>query len=650
MMRMKKLMIKALMTSLIINFGIFFFTNAETIYAAATPVTINTVDFEDENIIVNNNGNSKIYFATESEAAKDRWDVMPADTGATSEIDFSWVSPTSDNVIKIKGDVDPTQQRVVLPERTKKLEISINYSKMSSLAKDDPIAKLLNIMSTSGTGANPIDFNDLEWKKGESGKWKDINELTKGQLEKYQIRGTYIYFRIMAVNDETSATNPSPDGSKGRRVSDEVKLKIAKKATAMVVGIDGEEFTANIRYGKEYRVTVDGVGPTDWIKVMDRSVRELPLATIANDGSNGTTIPFKNMFLEIRDYSTARTASSKITEIELDDQRTLTNPIVEGDAPDGATAADPNIYVSYNGVKNMVITIPSASKELPYEYCVVKSGDFFELDRVRWSSITKNTPVKILTSKAVEGGTLYVRQKEIKSKEATRYTPAVAYALASTYVTHTINYPSIPETDKATYTFVKQTGDTVTFDIKLNVLGKKPFETDIKTIKLGTKELGYTRTYIPVTPDPNNTTIEYVMRVTLNSADLENMTNTYNRALSLYYMNGTIDKYTVKLTIKNRTPAYALTVDIQPGTAGATQANVVSTVPTGNELVYTITDAEIVDKYMEEIIPVGSADAFTNGQNIPITANRYLTIYEINSTTRNIVKYRSIQITAGDIG
>ncbi|HHU71575.1 MAG TPA: hypothetical protein GXZ21_06015, partial [Clostridiales bacterium] len=261
---------------------------------AASPITIDKVDYVNEEIVVNNNGNAKIYFATENDAARNSWETMLADEGETSTIDFSWVSPTAEQVIVIKGE-DGTQRRITLKERARKLEVSISYDRMAGLNKTSTIAQLLNIMSSAGTGDNPINFDDLEWRKGENGSWRDTSSLTVAQLEKLQIKGADLYFRIKALNDTTAK-----DGTKGRRVSKEVRLKIAKKASPVVVGIDGEKFTADIRYGKEYRVTYGGV-TSNWVKVTDKSIRKVPLSVILGNTADGFTpaTRFPAMLIEI---------------------------------------------------------------------------------------------------------------------------------------------------------------------------------------------------------------------------------------------------------------------------------------------------------------------------------------------------------------
>lgn len=636
------------------------------------PVTVATVDYEEDEIVLNNNENTKILFATEVEAGRGNWEVMPADEGDYSRLDISWVSKNMENIIKVKGGDDPTgtQIRIVLPARTTKLDISINYSNINELKKSDSIAPLLNIMSTAGTGAKPITFNDLEWKKGEDGKWKNISLLTVAQLEKYQIKGTEIYFRIKAVNDDTLMDEDGnilsyPDGSKGRRASSVSKVKINKKATAMVVGIDGSKFTADIKYGKEYRATIGTERTKDWIRITDKAVRRVALGEVIKelyadpaDIPNGITTPYPAMFLEIRDYATSKAAASKITEINLNEQRVI-NPALlqEMPAPKDATADNKNIYISYTGDKNVVITIPSASVSYPYEYCIIKPGDSLDLSRTSWSSITKNTAVKVLKSKAVDGGILYIRQKEIKSKAATKTSAAVAYELASTVVSHNIKYPSIPVVEKGNYTFVKNMElDTnlIKFDVKLNISGRDTYERKIRSIKLGTKELAFTQELTPEisAAQPYNKNNEYHITVTLDKASLQSSSNAYSKALTITFDNGTVDKTSVKLTIKNPTEASALTATAGPGSAGMTKVSVLTSLGDGNAYCYLITP-ESMDKKIfveDKIANYSEAKPFTPDTDIAVVDKSHLTIIEYNIATGHFVKYKSIPITTGVIG
>jgi hypothetical protein len=663
--------------------GLSFLPN-KTVYAAPSQVTVYAVNYYDENIEVFNNENTKIYFATEIDAAKNNWEVMEAESGDTTIIDISWTSPNTENIICIKGEENSKQTRIVLKPMAKKLEVAINYGVMTSLAKNDTIAEMVNIMTTEGSGSKPITFEDLEWKKSEGGRWMSTDDFTVSLLEKLLIKGAYVYFRIKAEDefvdmkyngadftpdpdryygfyyeDELVPTNFTygndyPDGTKGRRASKEVKVKLAKTAPPMVYGIDGEDFTADIKYGKEYRVT-RMIGSTEvrsgWNKVTDRSVKNVPLATIVSNGtSDGTTAlkAFPAMKIEVRNYATSKAAASKISVIELNAQRVLTSPIVQGPAPLNTTAADNNIYISYNGTKNLAVTIPSASTAHPFEYCIVKPTETFDLTRAVWTPITKGTEVKVLPTKAVDGGVIYIRQKEIKSKKATSTSPAVAYSLASTYVTYNLNYPAVPEITNTSYVFTKGYSDAITFSIKLNIIGKKPFETEIRNIKLGTKEIAFTSTVTPAIPNPVSASQVYTMNVTLTKSSLEAMVNSFARPITITYMNGTVDKTSIKLTIQNPTPAGTLTANPAQGSAtGTTAITVVNTAALGNEFVYTKGANAVTGKYTSDAMTSGTA--FTSGADISVTANEYITVYEINSTTKNIVRYKSIQISASNI-
>lgn len=681
-MKMKKLSMKLLLLLVLCVIGVMYQPKQEA-FAAGTPVQVCAVSYSDESLLVFINGNSKIFFATEMDASKGNWDqveVKPTDKVAV--IDLSWLSANTENIIKIKGDTNETESRIIIKDKPAKLQVSINYSVLDSLAATDTIGELLNIMATEGTGENPITFSDLQWKKGDSGDWMSSVYLTKERMENYLIKGTNLYFRIAPVDDIAKATDAGglvdisdrirefpylypkdnfsgitfgpyfPDGTKGRRASDEVKVKIAKKATLPVTGIDGEEFTAEIRYGQEYRVSVTNGGTTTtsgWTKVTDRLVKRLPLKTMIGGTYDGLTdlTAFPELLLEIRNYSTTRASSSRIIQTSLSPQRILTGSIILGNAPTGVTAADKNIYITYNGTKNMNVQIPSASDSNPYEYCVVKQGASFDLTKATWTSITKNTIVKILSTKALDYSTLYIRMKEVKYKAATDSSSAIAYKLASTLKTFAVNYPSIPTAPKATYVFTKGYPSTITIDVTLNVTNKMPFETKLKYVKLGTKDVPVVSSDVTPTGTIDSTKV-YTMKIILDSNALKDMTNCTARALSIYYDNGTVDKTSSKLTIKNPSAALPLGTSVSIGekTVGTTIVTIVGGVGTDNSLVYQLGD-QVKSMNMEDKFTTGIP--FTPGMEIAIpTPGQYLTIYEINKDGY-VMKFKSIQINSDKI-
>lgn len=624
---------------------------------AANPVTITTVDYEEEEIVIKNNGNTRIFFAIETDAVKDKWDVMKADEGETSRLDFSWTSGSVDNVIFIKGEdtksgndtIKAEQKRVVLHKRTSKLDLSINYTIMNTLTKDDSIAPMINIMTTQGNGKVPIYFDDLEWKKGESGKWKTINTLTVGQLEKYQIKGTDLYFRIMAINDVTS----NPDGSNGRRASSETKIKIAKKAASTAVGIDGNKFAAKIKYGQEYRVTIGSV-TKGWIKVQNRSVKNIPLTDImklfgdTSDGY-GYTKPFPEMTIEVRRYATNKAPASKITKELVPAQYILPGDTIVTEAPSNS-----QISITYSGTKHMIVTIPSASSANPYQYTIVKPGEDFNDKTASWSTISKSNPVKILSTKAIQGGTFYIRQKEIKYKKETRTAEKIDFRMASTLVSHEIRYPSVPVINPQSFTFIKGMDyEDIKFDIYLNTIGNIPYDTKIRSIKLGTKEIEFDQSVAPEIPT-NVEEIkmnEYVLSVTLKKESLEAMANSRSRALTITYENG-IDSSSIKLEVKNATPAILLTSVAEPGSAvGTTKIKFTGDKDSGNSYFYYFSDTPVDKLYKEgykKIFSTHELKPYTTEEDIETGAG-YIIMMEVNPISKTIVKYRSLEITANEI-
>ncbi len=675
---------------------------------AASAVQVVAVSYTDESILVLNNGNSKIYYATELDASKNKWEVLPTRPASSvpagidriSVIDISWLSSNTENIIKIKGDGDDAVQvRVIVKARPSKLAVSINYSDLETLADEDRIGSLLNIMATEGTGVEPLTFDELQWSKGDSERWLSTELLTKRLLESYLVKGVDLYFRIAPKDDVAKAgaldlsgaasmfayTNPVfhietdtnhdgmidsisnhnansitfsayPDGTNGRRASNAVKLKIAKQTALPVIGVDGSKFKINIKYGQEYRVTV-GATTTNWTKVTDRQIKTLTLSAILKgigtyDGLTAASA-FPDMKVEIRGYATAKAAATKITETKLTAQRKVTGAIKEEEAPASAASDDPNLYITYNGTKNINVTIPSASAGQPYEYTVVKKDAVFDINKAAWTSISKSATVKITSSKAVDYGTLYIRKKEIKYKAKTSSSEAIAFQMASTYVTFPIRYPSVPEVDKTTLEFVKNYSNEsdVTFTVKLNSAGKQPFETKLKAIRLGTREVPVSSAEVtPAIPDGTlpNASQEYTMKIVLNKTELEKMPNCTAKALSIYYENGTVDKTSVRLTIKSPTAAMGLTVTLAPGTApGTTAPSVVNAPGTDNTFVYKISADEVKGVNTEDVLTDGIS--FTSGADITITADSYITIYEINSTTKKVVKYKSVKVTADKI-
>ncbi len=653
----------------------------QEVLAAPGPVKICAVSYTDDSILVINGDNTKIYYATDIDAARGKWDVIEA-SGEITAIDISWLKKGSENILKIKGDKD-TETRIIILEEPDKLEVSINYSDLDSLGADDTIGQLLNIRASVGNGDDPITMNDLEWRKGESGHWLKTDYLTKGLLENYMAKGVYLYFRIAPVDDVASGVNVGsdnlvsflqgsaayfsytkpnfifadsssktykihsdedvvdaisafPDGTKGRRASEEVKLKISELKASPTTDIDGSKFKVGMKYGQEYRITI-GTTTSAWTQVTDRAVRSINLAYMLKYAYDGLTTKFPAMTIEIRNFSTSKAASSKISKIVLDK--------AQRDKPEG------DVKISYNGVKNVIMTIPSASTSKPYEYCVVKDPAEFNIETARWTKVTKNTGVNIVSSKAPDNSYIIVRMTELKYNAKTN----TSFELASLYSTYEVTYPAVPTAESKLYTFTKGYSGDLVINVTLNEAGKIPFETGLKYIKLGTKLVPVKDPVVisPSITDPTNTD-KHVMTITIEKATLESMINCTNKLLYIYYNNGTVDKTSTKLTIKNPSKAPALTVSFKAGSTSGTAFQIAAPkLNATNVWYYTTTAAEIKDVYNEntltQVMTKASATAIPlplntdNVDNLSVTSTYWVSVFEVDASG-NIVRYISKQI------
>ncbi|KXL51673.1 endo-1,4-beta-xylanase A precursor [Anaerotignum neopropionicum] len=96
--------------------------------------------------------------------------------------------------------------------------------------------------------------------------------------------------------------------------------------------------------------------------------------------------------------------------------------------------------------------------------------------------------------------------------------------------------------------------------------------------------------------------------------------------------------------------ADSLTVNtvVAGATTGTTVVTINETATAGNSLVYKVGASEVTGATVADTVEDGTA--FVSGTTeIPVTANQYVTVYEINSTTKKVVSYISRQITAGEI-
>lgn len=194
----------------------------------------------------------------------------------------------------------------------------------------------------------------------------------------------------------------------------------------------------------------------------------------------------------------------------------------------------------------------------------------------------------------------------------------------------------------------------IEFNIKLNAAGRDAYETELRSIKLGTRDIVYSVKYTPEINEssPFDKTNAYIMTVTLDQTSLKNTPNCTNKALTITFMNGTVDKTSIILTVKNPTKALALTASASAGAVGKTKVTVSTSLGKNNAYCYLITSDSMADKvFVEDMISnYPAAQPFSSGDEITVAENTYLTIIEYNTVTGHFVKYKTIPVTSQIIG
>ena len=113
--------------------------------------------------------------------------------------------------------------------------------------------------------------------------------------------------------------------------------------------------------------------------------------------------------------------------------------------------------------------------------------------------------------------------------------------------------------------------------------------------------------------------------------------------------DGTTSKYYAVTVSRAADPANALTIsNVTAGvTSGTTVITISNTIPVGNKLVYVVSDAEVTEVTVETVINTGT-DLESGTTEIGVSTDRYVTVYEINSTTQKVVNYVSRLIADGE--
>lgn len=358
------------------------------------PVTIKEIDYEKAYMVIDPNGNTKVYY---SATGKDKWYQVEGskNTEGYFVLDISWISEKSDYKLSLKGSDDTTVVDTVLPAMNS--SIKIKYS-----AADCEL-----------TFENEEGATVFEWKKSTSYVWNtdvpisqadDKGTFFKNAMEELKLKGGKIIVRLPQQKG-TSATNT------GSRPSKQVSVSIPKRAAAPSIKVNVTKLTVNTTTSMEYGVYSIGGTPSaiDWADCE----KAMLVSDLAPEVFAG-----KDVVIAFRKAATSSAGYSQTAYVTIPAQKSA-----------------PTEYLTTVTPSKFTISFPGATKENPIQYAVVKAGTTIAVDKLSWKNVTSSKGISFSIKNLPAGSTIYMRFKGIAESKT------VSLALPSAMKTITVTYP-----------------------------------------------------------------------------------------------------------------------------------------------------------------------------------------------------------------
>lgn len=361
----------------------------------ASAVTVVGIDYETFDMLINPQGNTKVYY---SASGKNTWYEIEGTKNANGllVLDISWIAVKSEYAMDLKGSDDETIVKVTLPASNTSLKVKYNAADSELIFENEDGAVY------------------FEWKKSTSYEW-NTNCLIVAQggdefleaIEELKVKGGKIIVRL--PQDRGTSENNT-----GARPSKEVTVTIPKRANAPSLKVNVTNLTLNTTTAMEYKVhSVGGVLKSDeW----DSCEKSMELSNIASEAL-ASNIKGSDVVIAIRKATTSKTGYSKTCYITIPGQ-----------------AVSPTEIIVSNSATKYVISFPKASQENPYQYAVVKAGNTVDEARLSWKSVTSSKAINYTNKSLPAGSTIYVRLKGIA------FTTKTSLRLPSAFKKLTVSY------------------------------------------------------------------------------------------------------------------------------------------------------------------------------------------------------------------
>jgi len=403
------------------------------------------VNYEYEEMVVNAGQNTVIYYADNANA--NIWEEAEVVDGK-AVFDISWVKAGVTTRVYLRGDKDSlVTARYINAEEKFSADFvgdisaadvvdvenwKNEYSQYPQFTSET--GYILFFTKKGGAETAYFDMENIEWKKGTSGNWRDFAELNLAEMNS---KGATLYFRIKAVNDEDTA-----DKISGARYSSDAKIFLQKKAIAPTVNVNNATMSISIRNGMEYSLNEE-----DWYLVptyakaatgndVSVKVEDYDILPTTNQRVTTLAVPFvldveanrkidatlvadypdkyevkKNeagetvgIYVYVRTAAGERKSASKTETVLIPFAKAV--PDIEND-----------ITVEYqktkSGTSGLILTNNTTTKDgVDYQYAVVDDPDNMtgeELSELKWSTLKTTKTVKLSSSRALTGKYLIFR-------------------------------------------------------------------------------------------------------------------------------------------------------------------------------------------------------------------------------------------------
>lgn len=427
-----------------------------TATATAIPAANVNVDYVNETITITTD-DEIVYFTENYVKDVEKWSACEVRNGK-AVFDISWVNENKTVRIYVCGDkntevinVDITWEEdfgvdftgtLLTTDITEADEWKKEYEKYPNFSEET--GYFIFTRRENGRDMSYFDLENIQWRKGDDGVWRDYDEL---DLREMNIRGIKLEFRIVASNaggaraSSVAAASVSKLSSQPKVSVNENTMTVAVK-NGMEFSFDKENWIMIPEYNKKFGTeenkfvteterdkAIETIYTSERVTsiLMQEFIKEMvtdftmntPMSKSnleAKCAGKGMTFTDEGLLVYVRDAGTRRKAASKILEVYIP----YADENVEKEIADVENA---KIAFSYGESKTNTggIVVNNNSDTYKYQVAVIKptddaykqieagNEDNIDLSGISWTSVKPGKMLKISNKKVPKESYLLYR-------------------------------------------------------------------------------------------------------------------------------------------------------------------------------------------------------------------------------------------------